>query len=151
MSLEEYKGVYVFAQQVDNHITEITYELMVKLLNLQRILIQRLQQFFVVQKQRTRYFTLRSTEQIRLSLQMIRSLKSIEQSHMLMHFQRSSRSISLMYSLSVLQQSAVILHLVYVLVYIQDLQQIVHHLKSVISLLHQFLVKRMSRSIISFS
>ena len=34
MSLEEYKGVYVFAQQVDNHITEITYELMGKAIEL---------------------------------------------------------------------------------------------------------------------
>ncbi len=30
MSLEEYKGVYVFAQQVDNHIDEIAYELLGK-------------------------------------------------------------------------------------------------------------------------
>ena len=34
MSLEEYKGVYVFAQQIDNHITEITYELMGKAIEL---------------------------------------------------------------------------------------------------------------------
>ena len=34
MSLEEYKGVYVFAQQVDNHISEITYELLGKAMEL---------------------------------------------------------------------------------------------------------------------
>ena len=34
MSLEEYKGVYVFAQQIDNHISEITYELMGKAIDL---------------------------------------------------------------------------------------------------------------------
>ena len=34
MSLEEYKGVYVFAQQVDNHINEITYELLGKAIEL---------------------------------------------------------------------------------------------------------------------
>ncbi len=34
MSLEEYKGVYVFAQQVDNHIDEIVYELLGKAMEL---------------------------------------------------------------------------------------------------------------------
>ena len=34
MSVEEYKGVYVFAQQIDNHISEITYELMGKAIDL---------------------------------------------------------------------------------------------------------------------
>ena len=34
MSIEEYKGVYVFAQQIDNHISEITYELMGKAIDL---------------------------------------------------------------------------------------------------------------------
>ena len=34
MSLEEYKGVFVFAQQVDNHIDEIVYELLGKAIEL---------------------------------------------------------------------------------------------------------------------
>ncbi len=34
MSLEEYKGVFVFAQQVDNHIEEIVYELLGKAMEL---------------------------------------------------------------------------------------------------------------------
>ena len=34
MSLEEYKGVYVFTQQVDNHIDEIVYELLGKAMEL---------------------------------------------------------------------------------------------------------------------
>ena len=34
MSLEEYKGVFVFAQQVDNHIDEIVYELLGKAMDL---------------------------------------------------------------------------------------------------------------------
>ena len=47
MGLEEYKGVYIYAQQVDNKLSDIAFELVGKAKELAADLIQRLLQYFL--------------------------------------------------------------------------------------------------------
>lgn len=47
-NIEQYKGVFIYAQQVDGEISPIAYELLGKQRILQQILILRLQPFFSV-------------------------------------------------------------------------------------------------------
>ena len=86
MGLEQYKGVYIYAQQVDNELSSIAFELIGKAKELAKDLDTDVTAVLIGYKVGNLVDSLAEYGADKVIIMTILSLKHIEQSHMHMHW-----------------------------------------------------------------